>query len=88
MQVRYLLKNHDAEMRIDALSKRLTDLPEAAQREVEALIAELERRQRTSTEERCALRDEPFAGIWKGRDDLADSSAWVRHTRQTEWQRG
>ena len=74
-------------MRTEALWKRLADLPEEAQHEVEALIAELEKRQAPSPK-RWALRGEPFTGLWKGRDDLADSSAWVRHTRQTEWQRG
>jgi hypothetical protein len=31
-----------------------------------------------------ALRDEPFIGCWAGRDDLADSTAWVRRTRQRD----
>jgi len=31
------------------------------------------------------LSDEEFVGIWKNRKDLTDSSEWVRHVRQTEW---
>lgn len=31
------------------------------------------------------LEDEPFIGLWSGREDLADSAAWVRETREREW---
>ncbi len=35
--------------------------------------------------EKPNLTDEPFVGMWHDREDLADSSAWVRQTRQNEW---
>jgi hypothetical protein len=28
---------------------------------------------------------ERFIGMWQGRDDLKDSSVWVRRVRETEW---
>lgn len=31
------------------------------------------------------LTDEPFVGMWHDREDLENSSAWVRQTRQNEW---
>jgi hypothetical protein len=31
------------------------------------------------------LQDEPFFGIWKDREDMADSSVWVKTLRQREW---
>jgi hypothetical protein len=31
------------------------------------------------------LREEPFVGMWQDREDLADSSAWVRAIRQQHW---
>jgi hypothetical protein len=31
------------------------------------------------------LMSEPFLGLWKDRQDLADSSEWVRNVRQSEW---
>jgi hypothetical protein len=31
------------------------------------------------------LRDEPFIGMWKNREEMQDSSQWVRNTRQQEW---
>ncbi len=34
-----------------------------------------------------SLKDEPFVGMWRDREDLVDSSAWVRTTRQREWTR-
>ena len=36
---------------------------------------------------RKALTDEPFVGMWRDREDMADSSEWVRTTRQREWTR-
>ena len=34
------------------------------------------------------LESEPFIGMWHNRQDLADSSAWVRRTRKAEWDEG
>lgn len=34
---------------------------------------------------RTRLADEPFIGIWRNREDMQDSSAWVRSIRQSEW---
>lgn len=31
------------------------------------------------------FQDEPFVGMWKDREDLNDSSRWVRQIRQQEW---
>lgn len=31
------------------------------------------------------LADEPFVGMWQDRDDLADSTQWVRDVRAQEW---
>jgi hypothetical protein len=30
---------------------------------------------------------EPFIGMWKDREDMNDSSFWVRQVRQREWDR-
>jgi hypothetical protein len=60
-------------------------LLDAAQREVADLIAALEARHRTTrSPSPTALHDEPFIGCWSGRDGLADSTAWVRRTRQQD----
>ena len=31
------------------------------------------------------LQEEPFVGMWKDREDMEDSSQWVRQVRQQEW---
>ena len=31
------------------------------------------------------LQDEPFVGMWKDREEMEDSSQWVRQVRQQEW---
>jgi hypothetical protein len=31
------------------------------------------------------LKDEPFVGMWRDRQDMKDSSQWVRQLRQKEW---
>jgi AbrB family looped-hinge helix DNA binding protein len=42
--------------------------------------------QRTKPRRR-PLEEEPFVGMWQDREDMADSSEWVRRTRQREWTR-
>lgn len=39
-----------------------------------------------SKAKRTRLVDEPFVGMWQGREDMQDSSAWVRDHRQREWE--
>lgn len=40
----------------------------------------------TETEiDQSNLQDEPFIGMWKDREDMKDSSQWVRQLRQQEW---
>jgi hypothetical protein len=34
--------------------------------------------------QRTSLRDEPFIGMWVARDDMEDSTAYVRRLRQEE----
>ena len=42
--------------------------------------------QTLSTEiDQANLQDEPFVGMWKEREDMEDSSEWVRQLRQQEW---
>ncbi len=44
--------------------------------------------QTLSTEiDQSNLQDEPFVGMWKDREDMEDSSQWVRQVRQQEWTR-
>ena len=67
----------------------LSALPPAARQQALDFIAFLRERytQSNSIEEKVqsSLREEPFVGIWRDNEAMADSSAWVRETRQREW---
>jgi len=64
-------------------------LPAEAQRQVVDFIAFL--RQRYTVVEPASgslntdLTNDTFIGMWQERQDLADSTAWVRRIRETEW---
>jgi hypothetical protein len=64
-------------------------LPPELQKQVAEFITFLRTRyasQRVSkTAKRTKLANEPFIGMWRDREDLMDSSAWVRSIRQREW---
>lgn len=74
-----------------ALRERLGWQPETeVQLEVEGDSVRI--RPVTPTTERPApkrksLLEEPFFGMWRDREDLADSTEWVRRIREREWTR-
>lgn len=37
--------------------------------------------------EKLDLLNDPFFGMWQDREDMQDSTAWVRETRQEQWSR-
>jgi len=71
------------------LLQELATLPPESRRQVERLVQLLKKRHTQSSSRRKAkqspLRDEKFVGMWKDREDLEDSSAWVRSIRKNEW---
>ena len=64
-------------------------LPEGEQRLVSDFIAFLKQRKQPGMSEGPAapvgIAGDPFLGMWKDRQDLADSSDWVRQVRRSEW---
>lgn len=74
-----------------AYVRDLTFLTPEAQKQVIDFIAFLKTRNRSvssvSKRKRIKLAEEPFIGMWRNRADLQDSTAWVRHLRQREWER-
>ncbi len=58
-------------------------LPPQAQQQVADFIAFLRLRYGPSSQERpkLDLKDEPFVGMWRDREEMQDSSAWVRAQR-------
>jgi hypothetical protein len=71
-----------------AVWQHLTELPSEAQRQVIDFIAFLKPRYRPSHARKTAkppnLEKEPFIGR-RDREDLQDSSAWVRDLRKSYW---
>lgn len=70
------------------LLQDIASLPPLAQQEAIDFIAFLKQRYiRPSPQKNKlpSLEKEPFIGMWKNRDDMADSSTWVRNLRQSEW---
>ncbi|MCA9974618.1 MAG: hypothetical protein R3E31_04750 [Chloroflexota bacterium] len=76
-------------MNQEQLWHELTDLPPAARQQVYDFIAFLRGRYaqtgEVSTQSTPDLRNEPFVGIWQDREDMNDSTTWVRESRQREW---
>lgn len=71
--------------------REIASLPPEAQRQVMDFVAFLKARypttQSTKKTRRTKLADEPFIGMWRDREDMQDSTAWVRSLRQREWER-
>jgi hypothetical protein len=68
----------------------IASLPPEAQKQVIDFVAFLKTRYGTvpssRKNRRGKLADEPFIGMWRDRDDMQDSSSWVRRLRQREWE--
>jgi hypothetical protein len=41
--------------------------------------------QENNLEKLTSLENDPFVGMWQKREDLEDSSQWLRHLRKQEW---
>ncbi len=69
----------------------IASLPPEAQKQVADFIAFMKTRysvkQTILKTKRIRLKDEPFIGMWRDREDMSDSSAWVRKLRDKEWER-
>ena len=67
----------------------LNALPADAQELVAGLVAFLSREHQPSKSSRkenaVSLTDEKFIGLWIDRDDMQDSSAYVRNLRNSDW---
>ena len=77
-------------MKLNRIDDEIKKLPPTAQKQIFDFIAFIKiRHQKPVTnrqsKKRTSLINEPFIGIWKAREDLKDSSLWVRKIRKTEW---
>ena len=76
-------------MEQENILNEIAKLPPAAQREVVDFIDFLKTRYKVADpvkkSKKTDLADESFIGIWRDRDDMKNSSAWVRDVRNNEW---
>ena len=71
------------------IAREFAALPPEAKQQVVDFIEFLRTRYaaitNTKNEAKVDCSDEPFIGMWRDRDDMHDSSSWVRKTRNNEW---
>jgi hypothetical protein len=76
-------------MENSAIVEEIASLPPEAQKQVLDFVAFLKTRYgptpSTPRAKRVRLADEPFVGMWRDREDMPDSSEWVRALRHREW---
>ena len=73
----------------EELLREFVALPPEGRRVVTDLIAFLRQRyelpQPTAASETTDLGSESFIGMWSDREEMQDSSAWVRNVRENDW---
>jgi hypothetical protein len=76
-------------MKEEEILREILSLPPEGQRQVTDFIARLRERYGHSRprekSENPALAQDGFIGIWRDREDMQDSSVWVRKVREREW---
>ncbi len=76
-------------MKQEKIWREFTTLSPELQQQVIDFIAFLRTRYKSEAvnkpTKRTKLSDEPFIGMWRNRQDMRDSAAWVREMRQKEW---
>lgn len=75
-------------MTYEEILRELASLPPEGQKEAGDFITFLhERYSRSSSSEQAArdLASLGFVGMWRDREDMRDSAAWVRNLREREW---
>lgn len=70
----------------EQILQNLNTLPPDAQREVLDFIVFLKTRYEQKEQSITNLDKSPFVGMWEDREDIKDSSAWVRSVRTQEWE--
>ncbi|MDQ3747547.1 MAG: hypothetical protein M3367_00825 [Acidobacteriota bacterium] len=72
----------------EEILREIKSLPIEAQRQIEDFIYFLRERYKPSQPKGVPTSDletEAFVGMWRDREDMRDSSAWIRNVRETHW---
>ena len=79
-------------METQNINNDIANLPPEAQRQIfdfiEFIKVRYPQKHPTKKTTRNKIIQEPFIGIWEGRNDMNDSSQWVNNLRKTEWGAG
>jgi len=76
-------------MESNDLAREIASLPPEAQKQVADFVAFLRARYSTTRKRpkaKLSLAEDPFIGMWRDREDMADSTSWVRQLREREWE--
>jgi len=72
----------------EEILREINSLPLEAQRQIKDFISFLKERYKGASPTNAPVSDletEAFVGMWRDREDMRDSSAWVRNVRETHW---
>ncbi len=72
-------------MTSEEIIKEMAALPVEARREIEDFVAFLRERYADRQPSGKKFDSEGFFGIWSDRDEMKDSTAWVRSVREKHW---
>ncbi len=69
------------------LIKQIEKLPPEAQQEAADFVDFLSKKylQKDDSSSKKSILDSPFRGMWKNREDLKDSTQWVRNIRKSRF---
>lgn len=75
-------------MRNEEILREINSLPVEAQRQITDFISFLRERYKSPAPKIVPdLETEAFIGMWRDREEMRDSSAWVRNVRETHWRK-
>ena len=72
----------------EEILREIKSLPLEAQRQLEDFISFLRERYGSDQQKTVSTSDfksEAFVGMWRDREDMSDSSEWVRNVRRSHW---
>ncbi|MCM1984759.1 hypothetical protein [Lyngbya confervoides] len=75
---------------VESLIQTILSLPLEERQLFEQRLKEIESPEIASSPAKPKAVDwkkHPFFGMWKDREDMKDSTEWVRNLRRTEWER-
>lgn len=75
-------------MENEVFHSKFESLPIEAQKQVLAFIDFLQKRYESKgkkNREMKSITNKKFVGLWENREDLKDSSSWIRNLRKKEW---